>query len=46
MVNDNLANQVLIRDLLKDSGQETIANKPVGDFDGIYTKKYLEQEQV
>ena len=46
MVNDNLANQVLIRDLLKDSGKETIANKPVGDFDGIYDKKYLDQEQA
>mgnify|MGYP003108825137 CR=1 FL=1 len=45
MVNDNLANQVLIRDLLKESGEESIANKPVGDFDGIYDKKYLDQEQ-
>ena len=46
MVNDNIANQVLIRDLLKDSGEESIALKPVGDFDGIYDKKYLDQEQT
>ncbi len=46
MVNDNIANQVLIRDLLKDSGEESIALKPVGDFDGIYDKKYLDQEQA
>ena len=46
MVNDNLANQVLIRDLLKDSGKESIALKPVGDFDGIYDKKYLDQEKI
>ena len=46
MVNDNIANQVLIRDLLKDSGKESIANKPVGDFDGIYDKKYLDQEKI
>jgi len=46
MVNDNLANQVLIQNLLKDSGKESIALKPVGDFDGIYDKKYLDQEKV
>jgi len=46
MVNDNLANQVLIQNLLKDSGKESIALKPVGDFDGIYDKKYLDQEQA
>jgi len=46
MVNDNLANQVLIQNLLKDSGKESIALKPVGDFDGIYDKKYLQQEQA
>ena len=46
MVNDNIANQVLIRDLLKDSGEESIALKPVGDFDGIYDKKYLDQENI
>ena len=46
MVNDNIANQVLIRDLLKDSGKESIALKPVGDFDGIYDKKYLDQENI
>jgi len=46
MTNDNIANQVLIQDLLKDTDQETMASAPVGDFDGIYDKKYLQQEQV
>jgi len=46
MTSDNIANQVLIQNLLKDTDKETIASKPVGDFDGIYDKKYLLQEQT
>ena len=46
MTNDNIANQVLIQNLLKETDEETIALKPVGDFDGIYDKKYLQQEKV